>query len=106
MPRLVPCLLAAACAFAPPSPVVAPAEIPDVVPPAPLSLTVMVPADCPHMIVDVDSTDASSLVIACFDGSNRTFFANQHGPPLGTAESAHRQLVISYAGPDAGPSAR
>lgn len=105
MQRFISVFLAVACAAAPPPPVVAPSETTAPVPPPP-PLVVVVPANCSHMIIDVDSTDESSLVIACFDGSNRTFFTNQHGPPLGTVDSVHRQLMISYAGHDADPSAR
>lgn len=103
MPRFFPFVLLVACVTATP-PVPVPAPVADPVP-AP-TITVVVPSNCSHLILDVNSSHESDLMIACFSGSERTFFKNERGPPLGMPTGDGRQLVISYSGHDADRSAR
>ena len=60
--------------------------------------TVAVPDDCPHLIVDVVSEHEPTLVAACFTDSERTYFANRRGPPVGTKNEPDvpTRLVIEY----------
>lgn len=69
-----------ACASASPPPVPS-APVP---PPPEPAFVLTVPRDCPHLIVDLDSTGKDGqITIACFMGSETVYRASQHGPPLG-----------------------
>ena len=102
MPQFAILVLLAGCANS--APPIAPA-LPPVAEPSPVStISVTVPSNCAHLILDVDSSAESSLLIACFDGSNRTFYKDQRGPPVEMPDGRPTQIVISYAGHDAASS--
>lgn len=65
------------------------------------ALILVVPADCPHLIVDILSRETSDITIACFNGSSmRTFLDRQTGPPLGTfAADPNGRVSVEYGVP-------
>lgn len=98
--------LAACATVAPPVVVPTPPPAPAADPIPVSTITITVPSNCSHLILDVDSKRESDLMVACFSGSERTYFKNERGPPLGTPTGDGQRLVISYSGHDADPSAR
>lgn len=77
-----------------------PAPVPEPVPePAGETVTLRVPADCPHIIVDIVSGETSDVTVACFDRhSGRTHLENRQAVPIGVAVDPARQdrLVVEF----------
>lgn len=94
MPLLA--LLVFACA--PQAPILTVEAVPPVEAPESNVFTLVVPADCAHVIVDILSDTDSDVTVACFRGSDRTFLANERGPPLGRPNDPNvaQQFVLSY----------
>ncbi len=88
-------LLVASCA-------VVPETKPDPPPvPPPRTMTIEVPADCPHMmVVDILSTSnhESEITVACFAQGGRTYMMTSTGPPVGSKNEPDipTRLVIDY----------
>ncbi len=71
-----------ACSPPPPPPKVAsplPEEVVN-------TITIKVPADCPHLIVDVTSDETTDVTAACFVNNERTYFAHEEAPLFCTAD--------------------
>lgn len=84
-----------ACATAAPPP--PPPEPPSV--PHGETVTVRVPSDCPHIIVDIVSGETSDVTVACFDRhSGRTHLQNYEAAPIGVAADPTRQdrLLVEF----------
>lgn len=67
------------------------------------TLTVRVPSDCPHILVDVISGSTSNVTVACFDQySTRTYFENYQSVPIGVAADRTLQdrLVVEFSSRD------
>ena len=41
------------------------------------TITIKVPADCPHLIVDVLTDETADITVAYFSGGTRTYFAHE-----------------------------
>ncbi len=84
-----------ACATAAPPP--PPPEPPSV--PHGETVTVRVPSDCPHIIVDIVSGGTSDVTVACFDRhSGRTHLQNFEAVPIGVIVDPTREdrLVVEF----------
>lgn len=83
---------------------VAPPEVPTPVP-ATLgeTVTVRVPSDCPHVVVDIASERTSDVTVVCFDrNSNQTHLERRQAAPIGVALGEPRQdrLVLEFVARD------
>lgn len=94
-----------ACATAvPPVPTLAPEPAPD---PPGETVTIRVPPDCSHVIVDIVSNDTSDVTVACFDRhSSRTHLASYQAAPIGVSSDSSRRdrLVVEFAPRDVVPA--
>lgn len=73
-----------------------PAPVPD---PPGETMTINVPPDCPHVIVDIVSDDTSDVTVACFDRySGRTYLESYRAMPIGVFADPVRKdkLVIEF----------
>ncbi|MBI4438128.1 hypothetical protein HY631_04220 [Candidatus Uhrbacteria bacterium] len=64
------------------------------------TLTVRVPIDCPHLIVDVTSQETSDITVACFDNVlGQTHLERFTSTTLGVAcdEAGEDRLVVEFA---------
>lgn len=94
--------LLACVTAAPPAPKTEP--VPE---PAGETVTVRVPSDCPHIIVDIVSGTTSDVTVACFDRySGRTHLENHQAVPIGVAADPARKdrLVVEFVPRDKPPS--
>lgn len=61
------------------------------------TITIKVPSDCPHLIVDVMTTTHTNMTVACFSHETRTYFFHEEQPCCAHDEQPREtQLTLQY----------